>query len=74
MFSTIISGGALERMSVFVLNVIMPIWLQLLCNYSQTLFILDRAKKGRSSEKKQKSHSIHTRYGTVILAFIQASA
>ncbi len=66
------SGGALERMSIFALG-IMPyisasIIMQLLTAVSPTLEQLK--KEGEAGRRKI---SQYTRYGTVLLAFIQAS-
>ena len=66
------SGGALERMSIFALG-IMPyisasIIMQLLTAVSPTLEQLK--KEGEAGRRKI---SQYTRYGTVLLAFVQAS-
>ena len=67
------SGGALERMSIFALN-IMPyisasIIMQLMTAVSPTLDALK--KEGESGRKKINQY---TRYGTVLLATVQAYA
>ena len=67
------SGGALERMSIFALN-IMPyisasIIMQLMTAVSPTLEALK--KEGESGRKKINQY---TRYGTVLLATVQAYA
>ena len=39
-YFNLFSGGALERMSIFALSVVPYIRQQLLCNYSQILFLI----------------------------------
>ena len=67
------SGGALERMSVFALNVIpyisAAIIMQLFSN--SVPYLIELKKDGKAGRNKITQY---TRYGTVILAFIQASA
>jgi len=67
------SGGALERMSIFALNVVpyisSAIIMQLFSNY---IPYLQELKKDGQAGRNQITQ--YTRYGTVVLAFIQASA
>jgi len=67
------SGGALERMSIFALNVIpyisAAIIMQLVSN--SIPYLQELKKDGQAGRNKITQF---TRYGTVLLAFIQASA
>jgi preprotein translocase subunit SecY len=67
------SGGALERMSIFALNVVpyisSAIIMQLFSN--SIPYLQDLKKDGQAGRNKITQY---TRYGTAILAFIQASA
>ena len=67
------SGGALERMSIFALNVVpyisSAIIMQLVSN---SIPYLQELKKDGQAGRNQITQ--YTRYGTVVLAFIQASA
>ena len=67
------SGGALERMSIFALNVIpyisAAIIMQLFAN--SIPYLQELKKDGQAGRNKITQF---TRYGTVLLAFIQASA
>jgi preprotein translocase subunit SecY len=67
------SGGALERMSIFALNVVpyisAAIIMQLFSNSSP--YLQELKKDGQAGRNKITQY---TRYGTALLAFIQASA
>ena len=67
------SGGALERMSVFALNVIPYISAAIIMQlFSNSIpYLVELKKDGQAGRNKITQY---TRYGTVILAFIQASA
>jgi len=67
------SGGALERMSVFALNVIPYISAAIIMQlFSNSIpYLIELKKDGHAGRNKITQY---TRYGTVILAFIQASA
>jgi preprotein translocase subunit SecY len=67
------SGGALERMSVFALNVIPYISAAIIMQlFSNSIpYLIELKKDGQAGRNKITQY---TRYGTVILAFIQASA
>ena len=67
------SGGALERMSIFALNVVpyisSAIIMQLFSN--SIPYLIELKKDGQAGRNKITQY---TRYGTAVLAFIQASA
>ena len=67
------SGGALERMSIFALNVVpyisSAIIMQLFSN--STPYLIELKKDGQAGRNKITQY---TRYGTAVLALIQASA
>ena len=67
------SGGALERMSIFALNVIPYISAAIIMQlFSNSIpYLIELKKDGQAGRNKITQY---TRYGTVILAFIQASA
>ncbi len=67
------SGGALERMSIFALNVVPYISAAIIMQlFSNSIpYLQDLKKEGQSGRNKITQF---TRYGTVLLAFIQASA
>ena len=67
------SGGALERMSIFALNVVPYISSAIIMQlFSNSIPYLQELKKdGRAGRNKITQY---TRYGTAVLAFIQASA
>ena len=67
------SGGALERMSVFALNVVPYISAAIIMQlFSNSIpFLIELKKDGQAGRDKITQY---TRYGTVLLAFIQASA
>ena len=67
------SGGALERMSIFALNVIPYISAAIIMQlFSNSIpYLIELKKDGRAGRNKITQY---TRYGTVLLAFIQASA
>ena len=67
------SGGALERMSVFALNVVPYISAAIIMQlFSNSIpFLIELKKDGQAGRNKITQY---TRYGTVLLAFIQASA
>ena len=67
------SGGALERMSIFALNVVPYISSAIIMQlFSNSIPYLQELKKDGQAGRNQITQ--YTRYGTVILAFIQASA
>ena len=67
------SGGALERMSIFALNVIPYISSAIIMQlFSNSIPYLQELKKDGQAGRNQITQ--YTRYGTVVLAFIQASA
>ena len=67
------SGGALERMSVFALNVIPYISSAIIMQlFSNSIPYLQELKK--DGQAGRNAITQFTRYGTVLLAFIQASA
>ena len=67
------SGGALERMSIFALNVVpyisAAIIMQLFSNAIP--YLIELKKEGQAGRN---AITQYTRYGTVALAFVQASA
>ena len=67
------SGGALERMSIFALNVIPYISAAIIMQlFSNSIpYLIELKKDGQAGRNKITQY---TRYGTVLLAFIQASA
>ena len=67
------SGGALERMRVFALNVVPYISAAIIMQlFSNSIpFLIELKKDGQAGRNKITQY---TRYGTVLLAFIQASA
>ena len=67
------SGVALERMSVFALNVVPYISAAIIMQlFSNSIpFLIELKKDGQAGRNKITQY---TRYGTVLLAFIQASA
>ena len=67
------SGGALERMSVFALNVVPYISAAIIMQlFSNSIpFLIELKKDGQAGRNKITQY---TRYVTVLLAFIQASA
>ena len=67
------SGGALERMSIFALNVVPYISSAIIMQlFSNSIPYLQELKKDGQAGRNQITQ--YTRYGTVILAFVQASA
>ncbi|MBT3852209.1 MAG: preprotein translocase subunit SecY [SAR86 cluster bacterium] len=69
----IFSGGALERMSIFALNVIPYISAAIIMQlFSNSIPYLQELKKDGQAGRNQITQ--YTRYGTVVLAFVQASA
>ena len=67
------SGGALERMSIFALNVVPYISSAIIMQlFSNSIPYLKELKKDGQAGRNQITQ--YTRYGTVILAFVQASA
>ncbi|MDB9947069.1 preprotein translocase subunit SecY [Gammaproteobacteria bacterium] len=67
------SGGALERMSIFALNVVPYISAAIIMQlFSNSIPYLQELKKDGQAGRNQITQ--YTRYGTVVLAFIQASA
>jgi preprotein translocase subunit SecY len=67
------SGGALERMSIFALNVVPYISSAIIMQlFSNSIPYLKELKKDGQAGRNKITQ--YTRYGTAILAFIQASA
>jgi preprotein translocase subunit SecY len=67
------SGGALERMSIFALNVVPYISAAIIMQlFSNSIPYLQELKKDGQAGRNQITQ--YTRYGTVVLAFVQASA
>ena len=67
------SGGALERMSIFALNVVPYISSAIIMQlFSNSIPYLQELKKDGQAGRNQITQ--YTRYGTIVLAFIQASA
>ena len=67
------SGGALERMSIFALNVVPYISSAIIMQlFSNSIPYLQELKKDGQAGRNQITQ--YTRYGTVVLAFVQASA
>jgi preprotein translocase subunit SecY len=67
------SGGALERMSIFALNVVPYISAAIIMQlFSNSIPYLQELKKDGQAGRNKITQ--YTRYGTVILAFVQASA
>ena len=67
------SGGALESMSIFALNVVPYISSAIIMQlFSNSIPYLQELKKDGQAGRNQITQ--YTRYGTVVLAFIQASA
>ena len=67
------SGGALERMSIFALNVVPYISSAIIMQlFSNSIPYLQELKKDGQAGRNQITQ--FTRYGTVVLAFVQASA
>ena len=67
------SGGALERMSIFALNVVPYISSAIIMQlFQNSIPYLQELKKDGQAGRNQLTQ--YTRYGTVILAFVQASA
>ena len=67
------SGGALERMSIFALNVVPYISAAIIMQlFSNSIPYLQELKKDGQAGRNQITQ--YTRYGTVLLAFVQASA
>ena len=67
------SGGALERMSIFALNVVPYISAAIIMQlFSNSIPYLQELKKDGQAGRNQITQ--YTRYGTVDLAFVQASA
>ena len=67
------SGGALERMSIFALNVVPYISSAIIMQlFSNSIPYLQELKKDGQAGRNQITQ--YTRYGTVVLAFIEASA
>jgi len=67
------SGGALERTSIFALNVVPYISSAIIMQlFSNSIPYLQELKKDGQAGRNQITQ--YTRYGTVVLAFIQASA
>lgn len=67
------SGGALERMSIFALNVVPYISAAIIMQlFSNSIpYLIELKKDGQAGRN---AITQYTRYGTVLLAFIQASA
>ena len=67
------SGGALERMSIFALNVVPYISAALIMQlFSNAIpYLIELKKEGQAGRN---AITQYTRYGTVALAFVQASA
>jgi preprotein translocase subunit SecY len=67
------SGGALERMSIFALNVVPYISAAIIMQlFSNSIPYLQELKKDGQAGRNKITQ--YTRYGTALLAFIQASA
>ena len=67
------SGGALERMSIFALNVVPYISSAIIMQlFPNSIPYLQELKKDGQAGRNQITQ--YTRYGTVVLAFVQASA
>ena len=67
------SGGALERMIIFALNVVPYISAAIIMQlFSNSIPYLQELKKDGQAGRNQITQ--YTRYGTVVLAFVQASA
>src|SRR5210317_260064 len=67
------SGGALERMSIFAVNVVPYISSAIIMQlFSNSIPYLQELKKDGQAGRNQITQ--YTRYGTVVLAFVQASA
>ena len=67
------SGGALERMSIFALNVVPYISAAIIMQlFSNSIPYLQELKKDGQAGRNQITQ--YTRYGTVVLAFVHASA
>ena len=67
------SGGALERMSIFALNVVPYISSAIIMQlFSNSIPYLQELKK--DGQAGRNAITQYTRYGTAVLAFIQASA
>ena len=67
------SGGALERMSIFALNVVPYISSAIIMQlFSNSIPYLQELKKDGQAGRNRITQ--YTRYGTAVLAFIQASA
>jgi preprotein translocase subunit SecY len=67
------SGGALERMSIFALNVVPYISSAIIMQlFSNSIPYLQELKK--DGQAGRNTITQYTRYGTAVLAFIQASA
>ncbi|MDA0775267.1 MAG: preprotein translocase subunit SecY [Proteobacteria bacterium] len=67
------SGGALERMSIFALNVVPYISSAIIMQlFSNSIRYLQELKKDGHAGRNKITQ--YTRYGTAVLAFIQASA
>ena len=67
------SGGALERMSIFALNVVPYISAAIIMQlFSNSIPYLKELKKDGQAGRNKITQ--YTRYGTAVLAFIQASA
>ena len=67
------SGGALERMSIFALNVVPYISAAIIMQlFSNSIPYLQELKKDGQAGRNKITQ--YTRYGTAVLAFIQASA
>ena len=67
------SGGALERMSIFARNVVPYISSAIIMQlFSNSIPYLQELKKDGQAGRNQITQ--YTRYGTVVLAFVQASA
>ena len=67
------SGGALERMSIFALNVVPYISSAIIMQlFSNSIPYLQELKKDGQAGRNKITQ--YTRYGTAVLAFIQASA
>ena len=67
------SGGALERMRIFALNVVPYISSAIIMQlFSNSIPYLQELKKDGQAGRNQITQ--YTRYGTVLLAFVQASA
>ena len=67
------SGGALERMSIFALNVVPYIYSAIIMQlFSNSIpYLIELKKDGQAGRNKITQY---TRYGTAVLALIQASA